>query len=92
LENTSTLHWALEILKLAKDSAKRLKNVGSEFYVRKLDLLVANPDKASEILSPASAPQLIEKKSVVNKEPKFRIEQTLHGQILWVPHSIKQNP
>jgi len=84
--------WALEILKLAKDSAKRLKNVGSEFYVRKLDLLVANPDKASEILSPASAPQLIEKKSVVNKEPKFRIEQTLHGQILWVPHSIKQNP
>lgn len=81
--------WALETLKLAKDTSRRLKNVGSEFYLRKLDMLFENPDKASEILSPASAQLLKKQQLVVVKKPLYRVEETPSGPVLWVPHTIR---
>lgn len=48
------------LLGKAKQLVDRARNKAGEFYLRKLTALIAAPDKASYILSPASAQEFIE--------------------------------
>ena len=69
------------ILQQAKDLTKRSKNMTSEFYLRKLDALRHHPDKADEILSPASAQNFLK---VSKPAPTFRVEKHGKGLVLIV--------
>jgi len=60
------------VLLQAKELAKRSKNTASDFYLRKLDALIINPEKAKEILSPSFVQNL---PRVQKKTPAFRIEK-----------------
>ena len=53
----------------------------SEFYLRKLDALRHHPDKADEILSPASAQNFLK---VSKPAPTFRVEKHGKGLVLIV--------
>lgn len=72
-------------LESAKELAKKSKNKISEFYLRKLDLLLVNPENVAEILSPASAHRFLR---LEREAPLFRVEKTDKGQMLWIPKKL----
>ncbi len=74
-----------EILNQATELVKKSKFKASEFYLRKLEALQQTPDKALEILSPASATRFLE---TVTKAPQYRIEKTEDGIVLWVSSKL----
>jgi len=73
---------AANVLQAANELAKRAKNKANEFYLRKLDALLLEPSKASEILNPKSAAKYIKLES---KPLEYRVEKTSKGDILWMP-------
>jgi len=70
------------VLQAANELAKKSKHKASEFYLRKLDALMLNPNMASDILTPKSAVKYMK---VESRLPEFRIEKTSTGDVLWVP-------
>lgn len=72
--------WAIEVLETARKALSGAVTPGPAFYFEKIERLAVAPEKAAEILSPASL-------SVAKKASKslpFRVEKTDKGLTLWV--------
>ena len=84
--------WSNEALATARKLTKRILSPGLSFYMRKLEAVHKDPQKAAEILSPDTAKQYSTPKQFVDLMKDLRIEHTESGPILWIPkHLIKRN-
>ncbi|AYH45690.1 hypothetical protein CDA09_20280 [Azoarcus sp. DN11] len=75
--------WASEIMERAKKSVTAGALPGPAFYYAKVEALSKAPHKAPEILSRASAVDF--RINLPKVLPKYRVEKTENGLILWVP-------
>ena len=75
--------WASEIMARAKKSMAANALPGPAFYYAKVEALYKTPHKAAEILSRESAADF--RINLPKVLPKYRVEKTENGLILWVP-------
>lgn len=79
----SKVPWASEIMERARKSIAAAALPGPVFYYAKVEALSKAPHKAAEILSRASAADF--RINLPKVLPKYRVERTENGLILWVP-------
>lgn len=78
--------WASEIMERARKSITSGALPGPTFYFSKVEALSKAPHKAAEILSRASAADF--RINLPKVLPKYRVEKTEDGLILWVPKRV----
>lgn len=75
---------AIELTR-AKDMVTKARSKVGEFYLRKLDELIVDPGRASEVLSAKSAERFS-----VSREDRLHFEKTSSGFVVWLPKSKRQ--